>query len=261
MNIEIQSSKINAAADLYVLVNSWLEEKPNRNISILSRVSGVSETSIRRIMNNKTFPTNDNLMKVLTAIFDEVRHKDILEKLPLSLSQYIKFNLPFFTFEGHDTRTNAYSLDNILSNSEMELIFIRCSISSGLKKTDMTEEFGTRGLNAVNELISLGLLSEDNGLLFSKHNNSTISTALSKRVAISCLTKFYREYAETNRFFAEFDSVSILGYGKVMDVIGEANKNILKIMRENPGNIPIVASGFVDKFTQKNVFNEEEDKI
>lgn len=261
MNIDKQTIKMNAASDLQILIANWLEEKSNRNLSHLSRTSGVSETSIRRIMNSKTLPMNDNLIKILTTIFVGARHKDLIEKLPQSLCLYIKYNLPYFTFEDHDTRTDAYSLDGLLSNSEMEFIFIRCSISTGINKSDLIEEFGTRGLNAINELINVGLISEDNGLLFSKYNNSTISTALSKRLAISCLTKFYREYAETNRFFTEFDSVSVIGYCKVMDAIDDLNKNILRIMKDNPGNIPLVTSCFVDKFTLKNVFNEEEDKI
>lgn len=253
-----------AVVALKVMINDWISFDEKRSKSSLARNANISESTIRRIMNDGVLPQPHNICKIVSFIKGVSTNRDLLEKSGPSLEKVISFHLPYKAFVETKEYVSLEKIENSLASADLKLIFIRSSMGNGVTKEEIQDAYGTRGLKALQKLIDLDLVhrSDDNFYICRKDlKKNTFSTSAYKEISKSLIENFYRENADTNYMFVECDSVSISGFGDVMDILKKAHLDIRKKIDENPGDIPLFATSVMDKMTTLDLFNEEADNL
>lgn len=257
----IQFSRNGAVEALQSIINEWLSQDTSRNLAVLSRVSGVSETSIRRIFASSSILSPQNTHKLLFFLKNGKTHKQVFESIPSDLANYLKFQLSFLQFEELNDYVELGPLEKNLPDYTHQLIFERSSISKGINLDEVKELFGLVGLKAVENLQSADMVSvnADRFVIANPSiKNHTPSIEIIKNLLSQNIRQFYKTDSEYNYIFCVHDGVSLEGYCDVMDILSNAYKQIQIIVKKKAGDIPISAGGFMDTLTSENILVRKE---
>lgn len=254
-------SKEKAISELRSMVSDWIEEKGTRGIAALARGANVSENCIRRILNGNSMPVTENLQKIITFIKGGGTHKNLLNSLGESLQKHIKFELSYLKFDEIQDYVPMLEQEQFLPDIVHETIFERSSMIDGISLNEVKDMFGKYGDQALQNLINAKLVIVDDEKIFCipELKNHSWSTGKYKQFLSEAIKNFYKTDTQFNYLFSVTEGVSIEGYNKVMDVVEAAHHNILAIVKENPGKVPLITGGFMDTMTFKNVFSKIEE--
>lgn len=260
MQTNISFGKVEAVKSLQDLVNKWMDLSPARSVAALARSSSVSDSSLRRLMNDNVLPSNENVGKIMHYLLGATKNRDLVENNDQTVVDLVKFVMPFKAFEAvKDYSVIAPSVEEALDSSTKQLIFAKASVGKGIMKQEILEDFGKLGIKASEDLLKKGLLISS-GEVFtvtpecSKHS---ISLEMTKEILSLAIQTYYKPETDTNFVHATYDSVSKQGYGQIMDVYMKAYNDILSIIKEQPGNVPVIAGGFIDTMTTSDFFEKK----
>ena len=111
-------NKESAKTALKVLIEEWVNAKPSRSPTSFARKAGLSETCVRRILNGDSLPMAENILRaVATATGEEKINGDVLSSLPKDLSEYLRQNLSFLSFEQSHSIVPLGNIESFLNDS------------------------------------------------------------------------------------------------------------------------------------------------
>lgn len=256
-----QYSKEEASQGLRDVVEQWLKEKPNRNISQLARNCEVSESCIRRILTNNSFPAFENVQKIINFLQAGKTHQQALSSLPNALSDHLKFQLSYLNFEELKNYTPMGEKEDLLPDFAHKAIFERSCIQNGISLDEIKKMFGQKGEIAVQQLIESGLLEFRNGFYVSKteYRDHSFSQHFYKTYISDTIREFYKSDSQINYIYNITEGVSKQGYAKIMDILEAATLQIQQTAKGMPGDVPLTTGLFMDTMTYENVFNKKGD--
>ncbi|MFN3453767.1 MAG: hypothetical protein ACK41T_02330 [Pseudobdellovibrio sp.] len=252
-------SKENAVESLQKLINSWLEENPNRSVAMLAKNSNVGENCIRRILNSNSMPTTANLHKILSFLNPNSTNMMIKNRLAKDLSQHLAFTLSYLFFEEFNNFKPMLEKESILKDFPHQFIFERSSIASGITIAEIISLFGSYGSTVVDNLVKneLVTVSDDIVVCQPEYKLHSWSVELYKSFSANVISNFYKTNSSINYLYNVNEGVSVAGYSKVMDILEAASKQITKTIQENAGDIPLSTVCFMDTMTNINLFESK----
>ena len=256
-------NKESAKTALKVLIEEWVNAKPSRSPTSFARKAGLSETCVRRILNGDSLPMAENILRaVATATGEEKINGDVLSSLPKDLSEYLRQNLSFLSFEQSHSIVPLGNIESFLNDSISRFLFVRSGIGEGISIDEINHSFGELGIKHLDRLVQNGILCQKNGqVTTSTKKDYAFSVGFTKELLSESILSFFKDKSQTNIIFSVNESVSKEGYCEIMDVIEKANTEIIKICLSKPGNIPMTTGGFLDTMTAGDFFEKKEAKV
>jgi hypothetical protein len=247
-----QYSKEEAITALQSLIQAWLDEKPKRNRLSLARETGVSETTIRRVMNDSVLPSGNNILKIVSYIKGVNTNKEILKSGGPILAKTIETLAPTITFESFENRYNLpYHLEQHLNSPTKRLLFSKASTLGRLNEDSIVHEFGHIGLMDVKELVSAGVLDlvENEYRMTKQMQTCSVSVNTLKDLMVETTRAYYNTESDYNYLFYVSAGVSSEAYINIMEVLKDAHQKISLLVENNPGDIPVFANAAMDKMS------------
>lgn len=249
----------NIQTQMNLLVEKWISQQPSRSVAALSRLSGVGESSIRRLKNDGVLPTETNTMKILMAIADQ---KSILKALthfeqtaPV-ISEYLKSNFPMITESFFHEATAVTDAGEFMSDYNSYLVFKMASAHGGVSRKSLMDLIGIRAHSAIQQLLELSLISEADGVLTAVAKSFSTTLEIAKQHAIKNIDNFYKPSSIHNSFCNISENVSFEGIGDIIELVHETRAKVLQIMKSKPGSIPVMTVMVVDTMTATNFFEK-----
>lgn len=215
------------------IINNYLDHYPNVSINTLACKSGVSASTLRRIMNAsiKGDPAPHTVLNIVSATSKEKRLNKILENSqgPLAkilqdvFGQYASSNSPHC----YDT-----DLNEILRDPINYLIYKLAANRKGVLKSNIVDYYGKIGVWRLEQLIELGLLKDIDGCYHAVNKNFSLSIEIAAK-HLSELVKNYHpdKVAEgLNLFYSMSESLNEEGIQKIKEIQKNAVKKIYDIM-------------------------------
>ena len=249
--------KEQAVTALQSSVNSWLAENSRRSLASLSRESGVSESSLRRLLNNSTWPSQDNVFKLISYLGNG-NIVSTVNALAEPLKNQIKFDLYYLDFKELKKYVSLGGKDSALKDFTHQVVFERSSIGPGISVAEIRELFGAYGLTAVENLKVAGLITEVDSTIkcVAEYKYHAFTTQMTKDFLAQSIATFYKTQTNYNYIFSFNDGVTTSGYGQIMDILENAQQAIFKIIEDSPGDIPVTIGGFMDTLTTNVLFDK-----
>jgi hypothetical protein len=227
--------------ELGSIMEAWLAENPVRNPMMLARKTGVSESTIRRLLkrgqNGQKTIELDTAESIVYLVLDRTRGLAFLEKHFPTKAKWRK--------EEYKSETDQPSLAEFIRNPEYHKIMMLCDVESGISLADLKEEVGNSGLRKLSRLVEMGIVKEENGVYkFSDADFEIFPTYHTQSAALNNFLSFYDpENAEVRSACSIFfwtqglspDAVRVLA-GKIRDFEDDVVEYIKN--KKNHGDIP-----------------------
>ncbi len=171
-------------------VRKYLDENPKRSITSLARKSGLSYSTVRRLVNNETTQCGiDTTIIPVLSVF--MPRKDIHELIGKYDPRFVQVWKPLF--DGNYKFIDPSQ--RVLSWKEYDQYIIGLAQqSNGVPKERIARDLGEiAGLKRAEELCSIGMLREVNGKYFTFTENYSDSSIASILEKISLLAKSFNQ--------------------------------------------------------------------
>lgn len=241
------------------LIERWISQQPSRSIAALSRLSGVGESSIRRLKNDGVLPTETNTMKILLAISEQksiLKALNHFEQTTPVISDYLKSNFPMITESFFNESTAIVDTGEFMNDYNSYLVFKLASGHGGVSRKSLLDLIGLRANSAIEQLINLDLVSENDGILTAAVKSFTTSLEVAKQHAIKNIDNFYKPTSIHNSFCNISENVSVEGFGDIIELVHETRAKVLHIMKSKPGKIPVMTVMATDTMTVVDIFGK-----
>lgn len=235
----ILSSNTELIDDLRGIIQDYLVANKLHSIASLSRLSGVADSTIRRIMHEGSVPDLGTVLALTEVIYSLSQRREFLSKhfpKPYELVDHL------FSRHGsgsHSSGDLSHSLDSEIARG----IFQLCANRQTITEQDITETYGEHGRQHLEELIATGHISlDENGeTLHLEHRRLEENP----EVCLKNIRMWTRMYdpslagTDAALIATSHESLSLDGL-KAMKKIGvDYLKKVTKIIREHPGDIPV----------------------
>ena len=255
--VTIEKNKL--VGEIQDILTAWLKEKPEvRTVASLSRATGVTDPTIRRLMNNNVKINDDAIFKMLAHIF-EVQTFDGISAALEKKQEVLKWFERSYSYLKNAPELEAYK--NIPFANEITLNPIAFSVFALVSSLPVTttelikEQFGVRGEVEMEKLIQQGVLGISESKVFVRNEKKV---RIDKDQAISLLPEITRTYLKKDSIHnyraLEVEAVSQEGYVALMDLFSKFLNDVHAIYNDKPGNIPVIVAGFLDTFTTQPYF-------
>lgn len=252
--------EVTLQAQMCSLVDTWISKEPSRSVATLARVSGVNESTIRRLKNDKVVPAAGNAMKMLIALAEQksalkaINHYDQTSQI---ISKYLKANFPMISESLNEVQLNKeLSSDEILTEFNTYLVYRMTDSVGGTTKQAMVDILGVKANEAISALVKLDLIAENEGMLTIVKPIEAISIDLEKRHSLKCAELMYKTESMYNSFTSVSNNVNIEGAREIIRLMHETGAKVAKIMDEKPGKIPFMSIMFSDTMTTTQFFGK-----
>lgn len=243
-------------------VNAWLNAHPNRTKTSLARTSTASEASVRRLLNDGTLPNAENISKIVSVIRSTSTVRDLVSDTDDQISKMVSFHMPYLNFDMPKETVLWTSFAAKLNTQIKKMLFVKIGALKTVSAIAIKDEFGSLGLSEVKTMVSDGLLKiSGDGFAIADglESSFTTDTQAVKEIIDIGLKMYYKPEFTTNYSLFEAELVSKKGYGRVMDVLENAHKEIREIAAQHPGEVPLFVAGFMDTMTADSFFGEGRD--
>lgn len=223
------------------IIDQWARTNPRRNLKMLSRLTAIPYTSLRRITQNEVVPNLDQCLSILSYVAS-----------PEQRLQFIEGNFPEFAkLLQASGRMNGSAgidmddagLDKFLDNPDYLELMELADSHRGLPKEYLREFFGSRGMENASRLIDDEVLMDDPAAatLRPMHkrrlNTSTLSSSIKK------IKSFLDLLHRTRRAALYFKSESLREEAmlEVKNILNDAFNKVSRIMEDkrNWGDVPV----------------------
>ncbi len=238
------------------LVDAWVKDHGRRNLKMLSRLSGVPYTSLRRIVQGEVEPNLDQALSILSFVASGNERMAYLEQFFPDSAKMFKSMLGNINSDEKVQSRDAV-IERYFEDPEYCEIIELADSHQGLAKDRLRNVFGLRGLNKVTQLIDDEILEED--LINSKYkgygqgklNTVTFSSAI-KRIKSLC-DMILRTRLAVAYFRSE--SVNEAGILELKKIVVDAYQRVAQVV-DNPeyqGDIPLGFSIVCGRYHDENI--------
>ncbi|HTL11321.1 MAG TPA: hypothetical protein VL588_02455 [Bdellovibrionota bacterium] len=234
-------------------IDLYLAGNPVRNLLMLSRDSGVAETTLRRIYNRQgSTPNPDTVVRLLSFLSGETTIPGLCERFSGGIASFLKQSFPFLA-RAQARQSNASPvLNEALRDFTAYVIFKRVSHSDPVTRRDVESWLGEMGRVRLDGLVAAELIGEKaDGTLFCHSRHFSITDAdLLRSHASQLIAQFHKPRnamrGGPSMLRSVSESVSAEGARKVKAILDEASRRILETLDTHPGQIPLMFVGAVD---------------
>lgn len=245
--------------EIQEVLTSWINDKPEvRSVANLSRITGVTDSAIRRLVNTGAKIADDSIFKLLACVFG-TQTFDGISKALANKPEALKWFQKHYAYMNATTNLQVYKHSPIadqVSTSAMAYSVYNVVLSLGSVPSGyIKEQFGMRGEIELENLIEKGILVQMNNEISVKDDTLIKFTKEQVASLLPEVTKtFFKADHLHNYRSLEVGAVSKDGYIQVMDVYDRFLNDIAKIYASNPGKIPVIVAGFFDTLTTQPYF-------
>lgn len=264
MTFEIQKSNttslnseptIEAALDqLYSIIRDYLDKNPSLTVNSLSKRSGVSEPTLRRICKNelKRIPTTTTVLKMLSYISRKNKISDVLAFFPGPLTEKLSASMSLILDK--DVKTEGVDLSKQLKNPIKYLIYKLATNDCGISVDKVHELFGSYGQEHLDALKNDGLLKLVDSTYYAVYENFCLSQEVFK-THFKATADFIKPknlnnspFNSSQLFFNCSNSVNINAYNIILKIQRAAIRKVIDVLNDpkSKGNIPLFTIGAVD---------------
>ena len=228
----------------------YLNGKASRSMAAVSRRSGISENRVRRIVQGECNPSFETVMKMLDGITKpeearEIIRSDFPEMLPFIDKLWLE-----------ETAVSGQSLNEYMSTEVGNYIITMATMTSGVTRGQIVDEYGKAGQRYLEELISNEHLIEKDGVVRYRSRNLTCSDAPTMLRRVRIFAEYLNKYwgKKGSRAYIQAESLSAEGvsaYTKVIDDSWEQLRDIINNPKYH-GDIPFFGCFFSSQVTKDN---------
>lgn len=151
-------------------IEQWMNSRRNGNLSVLSRLSGVSYPTLRRIMQAEFSPNLETVMQVVSVVLDQKQATEFL-------CRHFPDFAPLFRRQDE----SGYQLVNVSGLAETFtredfLIFNMASGHNGTTKQRIREKLGEAGERSLNRLLGSDLITVEGDAIRAKVGNMSLTS-------------------------------------------------------------------------------------
>lgn len=250
MNLtEIQ--KNNLAESLQKLIRIYLDENPKRSVLSLSRECLVSETSLRRILNDTKVPSPTNVYKLMSFL-QSYAEQSKSSNLKQKITESFEFNLKDFEMLGIQEKNKLIGqIEQYLNTKTKRLLFIKISTVDSMPKEKIIEDFGMIGFNDAEALAEEGLLIKTNleFAISQQYKSHSYSNLMTKIILQEVIDQYYKSELTTNYLSLQINTTSVEGYNQIMNLQKKYYDDLKKILNEQKGKVPFFQIQCLDTLT------------
>ncbi|MBF0316159.1 MAG: hypothetical protein HQK52_22245 [Oligoflexia bacterium] len=231
------------------IIDQYLEQNGNRNISKLAQSAGISEAALRKAYNKQCVLRPENLLKILKIISSSENIFDITSYG----DNYFKPYLSGLIHYDENKRQTCTIIDTQEINDFYKYVIIkRVSHRDEIRREDIRNLFGEMGLKKLDEMILTETIIEKEDIL--ALNITTTAFSLPPHLYsthVGDLIKTFFKYQNAIDNYSTIrtisNSVDQEAYLQIMTVLANASNEIQKISDSSSGNIPFIFCGMVDQ--------------
>jgi len=155
-------------ADLKELIDAWLKDRPTRNLSLLSRQSGVPYPTLRRVYQQENVPTLETVLALLNVIAPNEAAMNFLNRHFSDIGAWV----------GKMVHSYDVSITNGDFNEELRdrISFALITLAScgGTTMEIISRKFGEYGLVKLKRLLEIEAVYEQDGILRCRYENFSV---------------------------------------------------------------------------------------
>ncbi len=163
--VEAEGSQISTDSDNLIVqlrdaIAQYLSKRPHLSVNAISKKTGVSEPTLRRIMGLriKTAPQVTTVLDILTYISGTTSVREIIKLYPGPLAQYLSASMPYL--EDFD-QNYSNQINEELKNPIKYLIYKLALNHGGVKEEKIIQLYGNHGFQLLSEMIDAGYIERD----------------------------------------------------------------------------------------------------
>lgn len=227
---------------------------PKLNLSQIAMKINLNRSTLTRIINEGIKPQLDNYIKIIIGSGNGEMINEALaaydESLAASSNNVYKVALS----EKNRVFTDQ-EMEKILDEGDNLIIYVLALKENGTNADEICHVLGTKGIEAMNDMIDLGLLSNDSNIVKTTSTNKIIMRSFDGlRKRIKTYSQFYRPshaYRDRNYIHTLTEGMNEDGIKKMQTLHRNFHHEMVKIIRspENQGDIPMFSVAFCDSLT------------
>lgn len=155
-------------ADLKELIDSWLKDRPTRNLSLLSRHSGVPYPTLRRVYQQENVPTLETVLALLNVIAGNEAAMSFLSRHFSQIGAWVGKLV-----SSYDVSITSGDFNEELRD-RISFAIITLASSGGTSVETITRKFGDYGLSKLKRLIEIEAIYEQDGCLRCRYENFSV---------------------------------------------------------------------------------------
>lgn len=227
-------------AALRSLLQDFFEQHPRLTVQALATRANVPVTSLRRIMQEgtKSEVAPHTALNLCSYIMREKNMHKLLQLLPEVLKEYLERHFGAFVFSGVEKRSYSIQLNELLKDRINYFIYKLASNRCGTSWIEITDLFGQVGKKHTDELIAIGALCEQDGIIRAKDSDFSLDleTASSHLPELTKLYKPDQVGRGLNLMYSLSESLNEEAIQKIKDIQREAVKATHAIMQDPTSN-------------------------
>lgn len=236
------------------LLSAYMSKHPHLSLNGLSKRSGVSEPTLRRIKKGqlKTLPNVSTTFELLTYLTGEKECQKIVAHLPPELGEYLSEKAP--QIDNKRRFEFSESLTQSLKDPVKYVIYKLAAGDAGVTLDKVVDLFGSYGETQLLSLVSENLLVNTQGVYRGKVEFFSLSHDVFVE-HFKTMADFIKPHKHANArkefapVFSNYSaSVSKKTYSEIIKIQRQATKKIHKLLTDtqNSGSVPVFILGAVD---------------
>ncbi len=155
-------------ADLKELIDAWLKDRPTRNLSLLSRQSGVPYPTLRRVYQQENVPTLETVLALLNVVAANEAAMSFLNKHFSDIGAWVGKMV-----HSYDVSITSGDFNEELRD-RISFAIITLASSGGTTIDIVGKKFGEYGLVKLKRLLEIEAVYEKDGILRCRYENFSV---------------------------------------------------------------------------------------
>ncbi|MBC7660050.1 MAG: hypothetical protein H7249_10105 [Chitinophagaceae bacterium] len=154
--------------DLKILVDDWLKDRSTRNLSLLSRQSGVPYPTLRRVYQQENSPTLETVLSLLSVVAPGESALGFLNTHFSSVGSWVSKLV-----KGLDSQIPTADIHEELRD-RISFAIITLASAQGTTRAIIEKKYGDYGTSKLDKLIEMDAIFEKEARLYFRYENFTV---------------------------------------------------------------------------------------
>lgn len=226
------------------MVTHYMTRNPQLTLNALASRSNVPVTTLRRLMagQQKNEIAPHSVLNIVSYVLREKNLAGMIERSPVAVGEFLQDHFGNFVFAANGKHSYDCDLNVALKDETKYMIYKLAANHAGTDLMAVVENFGAFGKKKVEEMISEGLLKEEEGRLHAREKNFSLDLSVAA-AHLPALVRFYKPGTISeglNSLFSMSESLHADAIAEIKAIQRECVQRIHKIMNapESFGDIP-----------------------
>ncbi len=233
--------------DLKQLIDAWLKDRVTRNLSLLSRQSGVPYPTLRRVYQQENSPTLETVLAILNVVATSDSALSFLNLHFSTVSNWVGKLV-----KGLDAHITGGDFNEELRD-RISFAIVTLASAGGTSFEAIDQKFGEYGLAKLRRLMEIEVLYEKDGILRCRYENFSV---LDPRLILDQIRHtvdlFDMQQLGSQAVCAQLhtDGLDDIGVSELNERLLKFEEDLQKIFATRKGNNVIMLS-YISSFLKK----------